>query len=33
MIGVASLIFFLQWRKLRRKGVDLDRLYGTLPPE
>jgi APA family basic amino acid/polyamine antiporter len=33
MMGVASLIFLLQWRKLRRAGVDLDERYRILPPE
>jgi APA family basic amino acid/polyamine antiporter len=33
MMGIASLIFFLQWRKLRRSGADLDQRYRTLPPE
>ena len=32
MLG-ATLIFTLQWRKLRRAGVDLEGLYGHLPPE
>ena len=31
--GVASLIFWREWRALRRKGVDVDRLFRELPPQ
>jgi hypothetical protein len=33
MMAVATAIFIVQWRKLRRDGVDLEKLYSTLPPE
>ena len=33
MMAVATTIFIIHWRKLRRAGVDLEGLYSTLPPE
>ncbi len=33
MMAGATLVFIFQWRKLRRAGVDLEGLYGNLPPE
>jgi hypothetical protein len=33
MMAAATLIFAIQWRKLRRAGVDLEGLYATLPPQ
>jgi basic amino acid/polyamine antiporter, APA family len=32
-LAAVSLLFILRWRGLRNAGVDLDRLYATLPPE
>ena len=33
MMAVATVIFVVHWRKLRRAGVDLEELYSKLPPE
>jgi amino acid transporter len=33
VIGAASLVFLIRWKGLRRRGVDLETLYATLPPE
>jgi APA family basic amino acid/polyamine antiporter len=33
MMSIATAIFIIQWRKLRRAGVDLEKLYSNLPPE
>lgn len=30
---VASLIFFFNWRRLKKSGVDTTKLFSTLPPE
>jgi amino acid transporter len=32
-VGAVSLLFLIRWKGLRRAGVDLDKLYSTLPPE
>ncbi len=32
-VAAVSLLFLIRWKELRRKGVDLDELYSTLPPE
>ena len=32
-VGAVSLLFLIRWKGLRRAGVDLERLYSTLPPE
>lgn len=32
-VGAVSLLFLVRWKSLRRAGVDLERLYSTLPPE
>ena len=32
-VGAVSLLFLIRWTGLRRAGVDLDKLYSTLPPE
>jgi len=31
--GIASLIFWREWRSLRRRGVDVNRLFRELPPQ
>jgi len=31
-VGAVSLLFLMRWNGLRRAGVDLERLYSTLPP-
>ena len=33
VMGVASLIYLREMARLRQRGVDTDRLFGTLPPE
>ena len=33
VMGIASLIFLREMARLRRRGVDTDRLFKTLPPE
>jgi len=32
-VGAVSLLFLIRWKGLRRAGVDLEKLYSTLPPE
>ena len=32
-VAAVSLLFLIRWKELRRKGVDLEELYSTLPPE
>jgi amino acid transporter len=32
-LGAVSLLFLIRWKGLRNAGVDLDKLYSTLPPE
>jgi hypothetical protein len=32
-LAAVSLLFFLRWQGLRSAGVDLEKLYATLPPE
>ena len=32
-VGAVSLLFLIRWRGLRNAGVDLEKLYSTLPPE
>ena len=32
-VAAVSLLFLIRWKELRRKGVDLEKLYSTLPPE
>jgi APA family basic amino acid/polyamine antiporter len=32
-VGAVSLLFLVRWKSLRRAGVDLERLYSTLPLE
>jgi len=32
-VGAVSLLFLIRWKGLRKAGVDLDKLYRTLPPE
>ena len=33
VMGLASLIFWREWRQLRRRGADVARIFSTLPPE
>ncbi|MFQ5791899.1 MAG: amino acid transporter, partial [Acidobacteriota bacterium] len=33
VMGVASVVFAREWRKLRREGVDVKQLFARLPPE
>ncbi len=32
-VAAVSLLFLIRWKELRRGGVDLEKLYSTLPPE
>lgn len=32
-VAAVSLLFLVRWGQLRRAGVDLEKLYATLPPE
>jgi APA family basic amino acid/polyamine antiporter len=32
-VSAVSLLFLIRWKGLRRAGVDLEKLYSTLPPE
>jgi hypothetical protein len=32
-VAAVSLLFSIRWRGLRSAGVDLEKLYSTLPPE
>jgi APA family basic amino acid/polyamine antiporter len=33
VMAVASIVFFVEWRKLRRDGKDPSRIFAELPPE
>ncbi len=33
VMGLASLIFWREWRQLQGRGVDVARIFNTLPPE
>jgi APA family basic amino acid/polyamine antiporter len=33
VMALASLIFVREWWKLRRSGVDVEKMFATLPPQ
>ncbi len=33
VMTLASLVFAAEWRSLKRRGVDVERRFATLPPQ